>query len=101
MKTSKEFTRMVDFQQMAFDNTFNLMKTVQNQLESLMNLSMKQNPWLPGDGKKFCTYWADTCQKGMADYKEFMDANLAKAREMFEAPTKPASETSPKPAKKS
>lgn len=83
MEANKTFTQMVDFQQVMFDNTFNLMKTFQSQGEAWMNLSMAQNPWLPEDGKKMCTYWNETCQKSLDNYKEFMDTNFTKAREIF------------------
>ncbi|MBI9089497.1 MAG: hypothetical protein JEZ12_09775 [Desulfobacterium sp.] len=97
MEANKTFTQMVDFQQVMFDNTFNLMKTFQSQGEAWMNLSMDQTPWLPEDGKKMCSYWNETCQKGMSNYKDLMDTSFTKAREMFETP---ASETSAKTAKK-
>ncbi len=97
MDASQTFIRMVDFQQVIFDNTFNLMKTFQSQGEAWMNLSMDQNPWLPEDGKKMCSNWNDTCQKGMSDYKDLMDTSFTKAREMFETP---ASSASAKTAKK-
>ena len=83
MEANKTFTQMVDFQEVMFNNTFNLMKTFQSQGEALMNMSLEQNPWLPEDGKKVCSYWNETCQKGMANYKEFMDTGFTKAREIF------------------
>lgn len=100
MEAGKTFTQMVDFQKVVFDNTFNLMKTFQSQGEAWMNLSIDQNPWLPEDGKKMCSYWNETCQKGMTNYKDLMDTSFSKAREMFTPPGTPASEASEKTAKK-
>jgi len=100
METAKVFNRMVDFQQVLFDNTFSLMKTFQNHGETVMNFSIGQNSWLPEDGKKMCSYWVDTCNKGVTNYKDFMDTSLTKAREMFAPLVKSECETSEKPAKK-
>ena len=100
MEANQTFTRMVDFQQVVFNNSFNLMKTFQSQGEALMNMSIDQNPWLPEDGKKICSDWADTCQKGMSNYKDLMDTSFTKAREMFGSQAKPAGEASAKSAKK-
>ncbi|MCP4118274.1 MAG: hypothetical protein GY737_23325 [Desulfobacteraceae bacterium] len=90
MEATKNFSQMVDFQQVMFNNTFNMMKTFQSQGEAWMNLSMDQNPWLPEDGKKMCSYWNETCQKSLDDYKNFVDTSFSKAREMFGPPAKPA-----------
>ena len=100
MEPTMTFTRMVDFQQVVFNNTFNLMKTFQSQGEALMNLSLDQNPWMPEDGKKMCSDWADTCDKGMANYKDLMDTSFTKARELLGPQAKPAGEASAKSAKK-
>ena len=105
MEADKTFKQMVDFQKVFFDNTFGLIKTFQNQSQVLMNLSMENNPWIHGGGKKVCDLWADTFEKSMNDYKSFMDTNLNRATEMFVSsePLKPAEKpTSPaQPEKKS
>ena len=95
METDKAFTRMLDFQQVFVDNTFGLMKTVRNQSQALMNLSMDNNPWLHGNGKKVYEFWADACEKSVGNYKSFMDANLNRAREMFEPATPGATPAQP------
>ncbi len=86
MEADKAFKQMVDFQQVFFDNTFGLIKTVQNQSQILMNLTMENNPWIHGGGRKVCDFWADTFEKSMNDYKSFMDTSSNRAREMFVPP---------------
>ena len=56
----------------------------------MIHKSIDQNPWLPEDGKKIYSYWAEACQKNMTNYKAFLDTNVDKIREMFAAPEKQA-----------
>lgn len=91
METKKIFVQMVDFQKIFFENSCNLMDICNNHCEQIMHMSIDQNTWIPEDGKKICSHWIEIYQKNMNNYKEFMDTNFNKVRELF-ASEKTASE---------
>lgn len=106
METDKSFKKMVDFQKVFFDNAFGMMKTFQNQGQVLMNQCMANNPFFHDSGKKAYSFWTESCDKGMNDYKAFMDKNMDQASKMFGQSTPPSppaqpEKQSPQPEKKS
>jgi len=90
METDKAFAQMVDYQKIFFDNTFNFLSMFQKQGEKMIHMSIDQNPWIPDDGKKICSYWTDAYQKQINNYKEFVDTNFYKIKEVMSGPKKEA-----------
>ena len=95
MQADKSFKGIVDFQKVFFDNAFGMMKTFQNQGQVLMNQYMENNPLFHDSGKKVCSFWTEACDKGMNDYKSFMDKNMDQASKMFGQSTPPSPPAQP------
>lgn len=65
--------QMVDFYRTAFDNSFNAMITLQEQMERLTNLYWGQLLAIPEETKKGLGEWTKSHKKNCADIKKVMD----------------------------
>ena len=83
MEQKQILKQMVDFQKMTFENTFDVMMTLHNQGQKMVDMSIEKSPWIPATGKKIFTDWSDAYQKNSNDFKEFVDANFEKMQEYF------------------
>jgi hypothetical protein len=78
------FTKqMIDFYKATFDNTFNAMVMVQEQIEKVSGIALQQASWLPEEGVKAINEWTDAYKKGREEFKGAVDANFAKVEEFF------------------
>lgn len=78
MEMKKNFSEMFNYQKNFIDNAFDLMAKIQTQGEQMMKMSIDNNPWLPEESKRICSYWSETRQNFMQNYKECIDANFNK-----------------------
>jgi len=84
MMDSQQITRqMLQLNKMAFDNTLNSMIAMQEQLEKMIEMYLKQLPMIPAEGKKVIEDWMNTYKKGRADFKVAIEENYKKAEEFF------------------
>ncbi|CAB5134491.1 hypothetical protein D3OALGA1CA_3455 [Olavius algarvensis associated proteobacterium Delta 3] len=79
--------QMVDFNKMAFENTFNGMVMLQEQAERTAGALMDQATWLPEDGRKAIKDWVNAYKKGREDYKKMIDDSFKKVEEYFAGPS--------------
>jgi hypothetical protein len=57
MDSKNLMKEMVDFNKMAFDNLFNAMNILQDQMEKIVSMYPEKAPWFPEEGKKLITDW--------------------------------------------
>ena len=93
MENNQMFKQMISFNKTAFDNTFNVLVTLQEQNEKMVNTFIAQATWLPEEGKKVTLDWIKAYKKGCEDLKKLVDENFKRVEVLFAEP-KPA-----KPAK--
>lgn len=83
MEKQQAFKQMMEFNQAAFDNTFNVMTLLQEQTERMINLSLEQATMLPKEGKKVFTEWLKACTKGSETFKKAVDDSFQKMEGFF------------------
>ncbi len=84
MMDSKQISRqMLQLNKMAFDNTFNSMIAMQEQIEKMIEMYLKQVPMIPAEGKKVIEDWMNAYKKGREDFKVAVEENYKKAEDFF------------------
>ncbi len=83
MDQNQIFKQMIDFNKATFDNSFSAMVMVQEQTEKMVGTILEQATWLPEEGKKAISEWADACKKGSKDFKKAVDDNYKKVDDFF------------------
>lgn len=77
------FKQMIEFNNAAFNNSFNTIVTLQEQMEKATNALMDQATWLPEEGKKALRDWVGACKEGREKFKATVDENFKKVEEFF------------------
>lgn len=75
--------QMIDFNKASFENTFNAMIMVQDQMERTVIVLMEQATWLPGEGKKAIHDSFDAFKKARGEFKKTVDESIAKVEAFF------------------
>jgi uncharacterized coiled-coil DUF342 family protein len=83
MEQKKMLKQMIDFNNTAFNNSFNTMVTLQEQMEKATNALIEQATWLPEEGKKAIRDWVGAYKEGREKFKASMDENFKKVEEFF------------------
>jgi len=65
--------QMVDLQKAAFDNGFETLVTVQDQVEKVFGAFVDQTGWFPSEGKGFLSEWMNMYKRGRDDFKKAID----------------------------
>jgi uncharacterized coiled-coil DUF342 family protein len=83
MDQKKMFKQMIEFNNTAFNNSFNTMVTLQEQMETATNALLDQATWLPEEGKKAIRDWVGAYKEGREKFKSTVDENFKKVEEFF------------------
>ena len=75
--------QMIDFNKTAFDNSFEAMAVLQDQIEKMVNTAMEQNTMIPAEGKKAVADWIKSYKKGRDDFKSAADERFKKVEAFF------------------
>ena len=67
--------KMVNFNKMVFDNSYNVMTMFQDQAEKMTNMMIDQNPLGNAESKKMINDWCETCKKGRIESSSCWDAD--------------------------
>jgi polyhydroxyalkanoate synthesis regulator phasin len=65
--------QMVEFNQSAFDNTFDAIVTIQNQTEQIAGEMMDQADWIPEEGRKVIDNWVEVYKTSRKNFKVQVD----------------------------
>lgn len=85
MDQKKIFKQMLDFNQATFDNSFDAMVLLQDQVERVAKTALSQTAWLPEDGLKAINEWAENYKTGRDNFKKYIDDNYTKMGTFFES----------------
>ena len=83
MDQKKMLKQMIDLNNAAFNNSFNTMVTLQEQMEKATMALIDQAAWLPEEGKKVVRDWIGAYRDGREKFKASMDENFKKVEEFF------------------
>jgi hypothetical protein len=86
MEQGQLFRQMIEFNKMAFDNTFGAIVMFQEQLEKMTSAMLIQSTWLPEDGRKAVDEWIKSYKKGRDDFKKVVDEGFQKVESFFNRP---------------
>jgi polyhydroxyalkanoate synthesis regulator phasin len=75
--------QMIDFNKAAFDNSFNAMAILQDQIEKMASTALEQNNMIPAEGKKAVSDWIKSYKKGRDDFKAAADEGFKKVETFF------------------
>lgn len=77
--------QIVDFNKTTFDNTFNSLALLQEQVERMSKTVLEQATWLPEEAKKAINDWAQACKKGQDEYKKIVEDNFKKVEAFLDS----------------
>ena len=78
MDPKKLMKQMVDFNKTTFDNTFNAIAMLQDQMERMSSMFLEQTPSLPEEGKKAVKEWVKAYKTGREEFKKAVDEGYKK-----------------------
>lgn len=84
MENKELVKQMVALQKTSFDNSFNMLVTLQDQMEKMVDTFVDQAPWLPAEGKKAFANLITTYKKGREDLKKLVDDGYRKVEDYIE-----------------
>jgi len=87
MQPKQLLKQMVDFNKAAFDNSFNTMLILQEQMERMAKVYTDQATGISAEAKNAVNEWTKLYKKGLADFRNMMDENFKKV-ESFLSPGK-------------
>ena len=80
--------QMISFNKSAFENTFNAMALLQDQMEKMSSTFLDQATWVPEEGKKVIDEWVTTYKKSREEFKSAVEGGFAKVEAYFEGEKK-------------
>lgn len=84
MNQKQVASQMMHFNKIAFDNTFDAMTVLQEQMEKMISRYLEQSFWLPAEGKTVISEWVKAYRKGRNDFKASVDDNYRKVEDFFD-----------------
>ena len=90
MEPLKMAKQMIDFNKATFDNSFNTMVLLQEQMEKMVNAFLEQSTWLPEEGKKILNEWVAAYKKGREEFKKGVNESYKKVDAYFSDASKSA-----------
>jgi len=87
MQPKQLLKQMVDFNKAAFENSFNTMLILQEQMEKMAKTYTDQATGISAQAKSAVNEWTKLYKKGLADFKNMTDQNFEKV-ESFLSPGK-------------
>lgn len=104
MQTQTLIANLVDYQKQVFDNSFDMIATLQDQGVQLMDEAIEKNALLPESGRTICAYLSDFVRQNRTTCKAYVDRNFDRVKDFLAdsaVPVSPVSEQKGKPPEKS
>ncbi len=83
MDQKQMLMQMIEYNKSFFDNTFNNLAALQDQMEKAANMLLDQAVWFPGEGKKAVDEWVRAYKKGRENFKSAVDESFRKVETFF------------------
>ncbi|MBM4271715.1 MAG: hypothetical protein FJ139_06110 [Deltaproteobacteria bacterium] len=84
MQPRQILKQMIDLNKAAFDNAFNNMVLLQEQMERVVNMFVDQSTTMTEEAKKAIKEWEVIYKKGFEDYKRTVDENFKRVESFFQ-----------------
>ena len=78
MQPKELLKQMVTFNKAAFENSFNTMLMLQEQMERMSRVYVDQATGISAETKNAVNEWTQLYKKGLADFKAVIDENFKK-----------------------
>ena len=75
--------QMIEFHKTTFNNTFNAMEILQEQMEKMVNMFLDQSPLVPVEGKQAVNEWLKTYKEGRETFKQSVNESYKKVEDYF------------------
>jgi hypothetical protein len=83
MDQKETLKQMIQYNKTVFENTFNSLAMLQDQMEKSMDMFMKQSAWLPAEGKKVVEEYSKAYKKARENFKNAVDESFKKVEGFF------------------
>ncbi len=83
MDQKETVKQMIQYNKTVFENTFNSLVMLQDQMEKTMDMFMKQSFGLPAEGKKIVEEYAKSYKKARENFKNAVDESFKKVEGFF------------------
>lgn len=83
MEQKQMLKQMVEFNQTAFNNTFNAMTLLQDQFKHVTKTVLEQATWLPAEGRKAIENCTEAYKSACQTFKQQIDDNFKKVEKLF------------------
>ena len=75
--------QMLEFNQTAFNNTFNAMTALQGQFEQVAKTVLEQATWLPAEGRQAIENYTETYKSACQTFKQKIDDSYKQVEKVF------------------
>ena len=83
MQPKELLKQMVNFNKAAFENSFNTMLMLQEQMERMSRVYVEQATGISVETKNAVNEWTQLYKKGLADFKSMIDENFKKVESVL------------------
>jgi hypothetical protein len=83
MQPKELLKQMVSFNEAAFENSFNTMLMLQEQMERMSRMYVDQATGIPAETKNAMNEWTQLYKKGLTDFKAMIDENFKKVESVL------------------
>lgn len=91
MEQTQVFKQMLEFNRLAFNNTFNAIIMFQEQMEKMASTMLGQSAWMPEESRKAVDEWLKSYKRGREDFKKVVDQGFDRMESFF----KPGTQSDP------
>ena len=85
MDQKQMLKQMIEFNQAAFNNSFNAMVMLQEQFERVAATVLEQATWLPAEGRNAIENWVQSYKTGRDNYKQYMEESYQQVEKFFQS----------------
>jgi hypothetical protein len=83
MEPRKMAKQMLDFYKATFDNSYNALLMLQDQMQHMTSMFVEQSTAMPEEGKKALNEWLKAYKKGCEEFKKNVDDNFKRVESFF------------------
>lgn len=83
MDQKKILKQMFELNQASFNNSFQMVAMLQDQIQRFTRSAINQAEWLPADGRKVIENWVEAYRTGRDNFKEQVDEGYRKVEKYF------------------
>lgn len=97
MEPNQMTKQVLDFQKGAFSSWFGVLSVLQDQADLTVDTMLKQNRWMPDEGRRAILSWVSACRQERGRYKAYVEQSFSGFEKYFVEEIKSAKAKSKKP----